>query len=145
MKILICLADALPSHIQETLVKDRKFWRDLPVRLRKLPTVPKGINIATMPKATIHDNAVAYAKKNKLRLYIGYIIYRANPTDNWKIEVHSFCVDKNGRVIEPTEGFHWKESHYVGIPVKEADIRGMRYLNYFERMDYIHKAVGGDA
>lgn len=145
MKILIALADALPSHIQDALVNDRKFWRDLPMRLKKLPSIKKGINIAIMPKATVHDNAVAYAKKNKLVLHVGYIIHRSNVNDPWKIEVHSFCVDKNNRVIEPTEGFNWRESHYVGIPVKEDDIRGMRYLNYFEKMDYIHKAIGGDA
>lgn len=145
MKILICLADALPSHLQEALIRDRKFWRDLPARLRKLPNIPKGIHVAKMPKATVHDNAVQYAKQHKLRLYVGYIIYREDSQDNWKIEVHSFCVDKAGRVIEPTKGFRWSESHYVGIPVDESHISGMRYLNYFEQMSYIHKALDGDA
>lgn len=138
---LIAIAEALPSNIKEQLVQNRKFWRDLPVRLTKLPEIKKGFSVGIMPKVTIHENAVSYARRNKLRLYVGYIIYRDSVQDHYKIEVHTFCVDKNTRVIEPTEGFNWQEARYVGIPVPVQDIPGMRYLTLFERMDYINKVL----
>ncbi len=141
MRILISLADALPSNIKTQLVKDRKFWRDLPIRLSKLPEIKKGFCVRVAPKVTVHENAIAYAKKNKLRLYVGYIIYRDSIDDRYKIEIHSFCVDKNTRVIEPTDGFNWDEARYVGIPVPQNDIPGQRYLTLFDRMDYINKAL----
>ena len=144
MKILISLAEAIPSNIKEQLIQNRKFWRDLPQRLTKLPEIKKGIRVGTMPKITVHENAVSYAARNKLRLYVGYLIHRDEVGGNYKIEVHSFCVDKNSRVIEPSEGFNWQESRYVGIPVPQRDISGMRYLTLFERMDYINKAVTGN-
>lgn len=140
---LIALANAaLPVNIKEQLVQHRKFWRDLPSRLTKLPEIPKGFRVGTMPRVTVHENAVSYAKKNGLRLYVGYIIYREEINLPYKIEVHSFCVErKSGRVVEPTEGFNWQEARYVGMPVPEKDISGMRYLTLFERLDYINKAV----
>lgn len=141
MRILVSLSESIPPYIKDSLVANRKFWRDLPARLSKLPELKKGIHVGIMPSVTVHDNAVAYSKKNNLRLYIGYLIWREDNKAPWNIEVHSFCVDANERVIEPTAITNWPDARYVGIPVNPSDIQGMRYLNRFERMEYITKAV----
>lgn len=141
MQILISLSESLTPHIKKLLIEGRRFWRDLPMRLERLPIIKRGINIGILPRATVHDNAVAYSKKNKLRLYVGYLVSRETTQTPWIIEVHSFCVDSRERVIEPTAGFNWEESYYLGIPVPEEDIRGMRYLHNFEKMSYINKVA----
>lgn len=94
-----------------------------------------------MSRTTPHENAIAYSKQNKLRLYVGYIIYRNASDKPWMIEVHSFCVGKDGRVMEPTEGFDWDNTYYVGVPVNQSDIPSMRYLRSFERMEYVDKGI----
>lgn len=141
MKILVSLAESIPPNIKDQLVINRKFWRDLPARLSKLPELKKGFRTGVLPKVTVHQNAVSYAKRNNLRVFVGYIIYRDNVNESYKIEVHSFCVDNNNRVVEPTEGFEWENARYVGMPVPEKDIPGLRYLTLFERMDYINKVL----
>ncbi len=143
MKILVSLSysKTLPVGVIDALCKERKFWRDLRPRLQLLPLLPKGKNDGDMPSATPHENAVAYSKQHELPLYMGYIIYRNNADDNWKIEDHSFCIE-DGRVVEPTTGYPWFDVYYVGFRVPRDDIPGMRYLNYFMRMDYLRQCLG---
>jgi len=130
----------LPDDIINHLVQGRKFWRDLPTRLSLLPVVHKGRYLGTMPESTPHENAVKFAKTNDLILCVGYIVWREEPALPWKIEPYSFCVrPEDHRVVDPTAGHDWAKMkvYYLGFPVPKKDIPQMKYLNYFERMNYV--------
>lgn len=132
----------LPPSIIESLTSKRKFWRDLPHRLAVLPVIHKGRYLGAMPESTPHENAVNYAKRNKdeVDLCIGYIVWREEVGEHWKIEPYSFCVRKeDDRVVDPTAGHDWGKMkvYYLGFRVPKADIQNMKYLHRFERMSYV--------
>jgi hypothetical protein len=130
----------LPDPIIEALTSKRKFWRDLGQRLAFLPVVHKARYIGTMPEESPHENAVQYAKQNGLQLCVGYIVWQEAPNEPWKIDVYSFCVrPEDERVIDPTKGHDWSKMrvYYLGFKVPAKDIAGMKYLHYFERMNYL--------
>lgn len=132
----------LPQSIIDSLIANRKFWRDLPKRLAILPVVHKGRYIGTMPESTPHENAVEFQRRNaeELDLCVGYVIWREEAMIPWKIEPHSFCVRKDDdRVVDPTEGRDWGKMkvYYLGFRVPKKDIPQMKYLNLFERMSYL--------
>ena len=132
----------LPENIIENLVANRKFWRDLSVRLFRLPVIHKGRYIGAMPEGTPHKNAIEYTRMHaeELDLCVGYIIWREEPHLPWKIEPHSFCVRKDDdRVVDPTEGKDWSKMkvYYLGFRVPKKDIPQMKYLHLFERMNYL--------
>lgn len=132
----------LPDEIIANLVKGRKHWRDLPTRLAFLPVLHKGRYIGVMNDQTPHENAIAYAKMHKIDLCVGYIVWREEPMLPWKIEPYSFCVrPEDDRVVDPTKGHDWSKMkvYYLGFRVPSKDIAGLKYLHYFERMQYVQQ------
>jgi hypothetical protein len=136
----------LPDDVVSNLVKGRKHWRDLPARLSYLPVIAKGRYIGLMPEQSPHENAVEYAKRHQLDVVVGYVVWREEPQLPWKIEPYSFCVrPDDDRVVDPTKGHDWRHMkvYYLGFRVPKKDIAGMKYLHYFERMQYVQQHAAG--
>lgn len=142
IKALAMSTNRLPDEIIANLVKGRKHWRDLPARLAYLPVLHKGRYIGVMNEQSPHENAVSYAKLHKLDVCVGYVVWREEPSLPWKIEPYSFCVrPEDDRIVDPTKGHDWSKMkvYYLGFRVPKKDIAGLKYLHYFERMQYVQQ------
>lgn len=125
----------LPDSIVEKLVEKYHYISDINARLLALPHIKRGIYVGKMPSASPHDNALQYATKHGIRLYVGYLIEPDRGAGGLKLTMHSFCVDeKRNHVVEPTAGIKWGGStRYIGIPVAEEDYSQHKYLHRFNK------------
>lgn len=124
----------LPDILINKLARKYMYMPDITVRLRTLQVIPKGKNIGGMPRTTPHENAVAFARKNGIKLYVGYLITPESRSVDLRLVTHSFCV-RDGEVIEPTEDIKWYPTvRYIGYPVVESEYDNFLYLNKFNRL-----------
>lgn len=119
----------LAAKIIERIIPKYGYMPDIYMRLASLPEIKRFKNVGTMPEQTPHENAVAYAKRERLQLYVGYIIL-----PSFDIVTHSFCVSDKG-VVEPTRNIKWlPQTLYVGRRVKSSEIKDFEYLHRFNRL-----------
>lgn len=105
--------------LRAAILKTNLHVPDLEARLRVFPQLEKGINLGDKRPQTPFDNALEYANDTGNSLYIGYLIY-PDREGNWSVNVHSWCVSSENKVIEPTRGINWSPYvHYVGVKVPD--------------------------
>tara|TARA_B100000700_G_scaffold101966_1_gene114983 strand:+ start:30781 stop:31206 length:426 start_codon:yes stop_codon:yes gene_type:complete len=123
----------LPPTVLEKLTRKYSYMPDIEVRLRALPVIKRGRNLALYNENTPHQNAVDYSQAQGVDLYVGYLIL-PDGDFGFDLVTHSFCVSNN-EVIEPTQSIEWKPSvRYVGRKVDQKDIKNLKYLNDFNRL-----------
>lgn len=125
----------LPDAIIEKLKERYSYVPDINFRLYSLPEVKRGLNKGEMAEEKPHENAVEYAERNKLALYVGYLIEPDRDAGGLQLTCHSFCVDEKRReVVEPTAGIKWSPAvRYIGRRVHPRDIPSFKYLHDFNR------------
>lgn len=124
----------LPESIINQLSRKYMYMPDIELRLRSLQVIPRGRNIGKMPRAVPHDNAVAFAEKNGIDLFVGYLIVPDTIKGGLDLITHSFCVQDN-EVIEPTAGIEWLPTvRYIGYKVQPSAYKNFFYLNNFNRL-----------
>jgi hypothetical protein len=130
---------ALPHDVIQELAKHYSGMRDLEHRLWKLPLIKKGKQRDVYPNTNVSQYAVRAAEFEKLRLFIGYFVYRHPQTRKWQLHEHVFCVDSKDRVQEMASGFEWPQPcYYVGMEVPVDDYKNLRFVNKFSLMSYIN-------
>ena len=127
----------LNEEFVKLLAKQNSNLRDILPRFKMLPVrnFLKRDGSSTNP----HVSAVLYAEQNKLRLCAGYVVYKPRSEQYWMVDIHSFVLDKNDKVIETTKLYDQKQNivHYIGIVIPESDYK--TYLDKIGRLDYVKK------
>ncbi|SBV38343.1 hypothetical protein BN7874_174 [Phage NCTB] len=129
------LKDAIIEELAETYYN----VRDLPLRLFKLPVIPKGKLVAKFPATNPTEYATEYGKVTGLDTYIGYFVYRDEQTKKWICQEHVFNVSKQGKVQECCKMKWNTESYYVGMKIPASDLKGLRFTMLFSRLSYINE------
>jgi hypothetical protein len=109
-------------------------------RFSKMVLVKKGKFIGKLSLNRSHDNAIDLSKKMGYEVFLGYFIWRY-PGTSWKYKLHSFCVDSDYVVIEPSSVPEWStvDSHYIGIPIPKELLVDSKYLTDFNSIDFINQ------
>jgi hypothetical protein len=123
-----------PVLMQRLVDKYRRSTPGIKSRLESLWEFEKSTYVGTMHSSTPHDNAIAYAMSSGLKLAVGYIIQNDHNSKGIRMDLHSWIIDSNNKVFEPTKGITWGPSvRYCGMPVPEGQIENKAYLNMFTR------------
>ena len=139
MKIQIAIATAAPKFVPGPtivrLVKARPEFRDLSARLLRIPLLPRGHFVTSLPN---NDGAlIKYAEQNKFTMAYGYRIGNIDNVDT--VDLMLMCLDEKGRVVESEEERLKHTSYYAGIKIPAEDIKSRTYALKFERMSYVKK------
>lgn len=136
MKMMLALAAEqkyLPGGLMVRLARNYPDIRDLGQRLLHMPVIKRGNFVSDMPRND--DGVIKYAERLKYTLYYGYRVYKQNDKD--AMELLLMCVDSKGRVVESEKNKLDSTVYYVGVRVPTDDIASRRYVNKFNRMDYL--------
>lgn len=126
--------ETLNIEFIKLLAKQNSSIRDIVPKLQLLPVRKffKRVGSSNDP----HPSAKQYAKETNAKLCVGYVIHKGMSEKYWKVDIHSFCLEKD-KVVETTKLYDQKRNiiHYIGVVVPKEDYDS--YLDLFHRHDYI--------